>query len=72
MDPQNYDDVTAMAPTKKHLQKVKRMTDFCTEMTADYVPDPYYGGDAGFEKVLNILEDACSGVLEMLKRENRI
>jgi len=27
------------------------------------VPDPYYGGDAGFEKVLDLLEDACEGLL---------
>ena len=28
------------------------------------VPDPYYGGPAGFEKVLDLLEDACEGLLE--------
>ena len=32
----------------------------------DHVPDPYYGGSEGFENVLDILEDACSGLLEAL------
>ena len=32
-----------------------------------YVPDPYYGGDSGFENVLDILEDACAGLLDTLR-----
>ena len=41
------------------------MTDFCTRTTPnpDKVPDPYYGGEAGFELVLDLLEDACEGLL---------
>jgi protein-tyrosine phosphatase len=31
------------------------------------VPDPYYGGAAGFELVLDILEDACNGLIRLLK-----
>jgi len=31
------------------------------------VPDPYYGGSEGFEIVLDILEDACKGLLEKIK-----
>jgi protein-tyrosine phosphatase len=31
------------------------------------VPDPYYGGDAGFEHVLDLLEDACRGLLATLR-----
>jgi protein-tyrosine phosphatase len=39
------------------------MVDFCSVIEADEVPDPYYGGPSGFEHVLDILEDACSGLL---------
>ena len=42
---------------------IGRMTDYCRTKTADYVPDPYYGGAQGFENVLDILEDACNGLL---------
>ena len=43
------------------------MTEYCTKFThADHVPDPYYGGAEGFEYVLDVLEDACAGLLEMV------
>jgi protein-tyrosine phosphatase len=31
------------------------------------VPDPYYGGASGFENVLDILEDACQGLLDEIR-----
>ena len=34
------------------------------------VPDPYYGGENGFEKVLDLLEDACDGLLEDLSLQD--
>lgn len=72
MDPQNFEVVTKQAPSKKHLEKVFSMTSFCRTMQADFVPDPYYRGDEGFEKVMDILEDACGGVLEMLKKNRKL
>jgi len=33
------------------------------------VPDPYYGGAGGFELVLDILEDACEGLIRKLRNE---
>lgn len=35
------------------------------------VPDPYYGGPAGFETVLDLLEDACSGLLTSIQEQRR-
>ena len=35
------------------------------------VPDPYYGGPAGFERVLDLVEDACDGLLEHVKTAHR-
>ncbi|MEI6616512.1 MAG: low molecular weight phosphotyrosine protein phosphatase, partial [Cyanobium sp. ELA507] len=35
------------------------------------VPDPYYGGEDGFERVLDLLEDACAGLLEDLLQGRR-
>ena len=31
------------------------------------MPDPYYGGDQGFERVIDLLEDACEGLYEEVK-----
>jgi protein-tyrosine phosphatase len=47
--------------------KIVMMTDYCMEKVADHVPDPYYGGASGFENVLDILEDACEGLMMKLK-----
>ena len=51
-------------PGQRH--RLRRLTDFCTTVQAREVPDPYYGGAAGFEQVLDIVEDACRGLLATL------
>ncbi|MEI7676421.1 MAG: low molecular weight protein-tyrosine-phosphatase [Bacteroidales bacterium] len=71
MDDHNFQDLTYLAPTIEGQKKIRRMTDFCSTMKTDHVPDPYYEGAAGFELVLDILEDACNGILKGIK-EGRI
>jgi len=44
------------------------MTDFGEMGKYSEVPDPYYGGPEGFEKVLDILEESCAGLLEEIKK----
>jgi protein-tyrosine phosphatase len=46
--------------------KVKMMMDYSNSSNLEYVPDPYYGGSDGFEKVLDLLDDASQGLLESL------
>ena len=58
---------TDRAPSTAEWSKIHRMTEYCTKFThADHVPDPYYGGSEGFEYVLDILEDACAGLLQSI------
>ena len=65
MDARNMDDLRERAPSPVEWAKLRRMTDFCTRHPyADHVPDPYYGGAEGFEYVLDLLEDACDGLLQ--------
>ncbi len=52
-------------PNKKH--KIRRLTEFCKTLEASVVPDPYYKGAEGFEEVLDLVEDACDGLLEHVK-----
>lgn len=67
MDDRNIDDLKDCAPSVEAWKKIHRMTEYCTKFThADHVPDPYYGGAEGFEYVLDVLEDACAGLLEMV------
>lgn len=67
MDDRNIDDLRERAPSPEAYRKIHRMTDYCTlHPHADHVPDPYYGGAEGFEYVLDLLEDACAGLLARL------
>lgn len=72
MDNTNIDDLKDRAMTLEHERKICKMTDFCREMTNDYVPDPYYGGASGFELVLDLLDDACEGLLDHLVEEGKL
>lgn len=50
-----------------HQNKVRRFTEFCLQFQSPVVPDPYYGGANGFEEVLDLVEDACNGLLVHLQ-----
>lgn len=67
MDSHNHRAARALCPPEL-AHKLQRLTDFCTRHAAHDVPDPYYGGDAGFEAVLDLVEDACAGLLAVLTR----
>lgn len=63
MDDANLDALCDKSPTLEAKGKISKMTDYALSMNYDYVPDPYYGGVKGFELVLDILDDACNGLL---------
>ena len=69
MDDSNQDQLHQLAPTVEAETKILRMTDYSQTHVIDHVPDPYYGGEQGFENVIEILEDACEGLLNALERE---
>ncbi len=68
MDRDNYNDIMALDPEGRYKGKVKLICEYCTTHTDRDVPDPYYGGDAGFEYVLDLLNDACANLLIEVKR----
>ena len=67
MDDNNYRDIMRLAQTSDDERKVHRMTDFSQRFAHDHVPDPYYSGADGFELVLDLLEDACDGLMKRVK-----
>ena len=69
MDNSNYQNVLRLDPDLKHAHKVKKMVQFCKIHDVPEVPDPYPQGPDGFEHVLDILEDGCTQLLEMLEEE---
>lgn len=64
MDRSNYRDILALDKARQHTDKVKLMCSFCRHHNDDEVPDPYYGGEAGFDYVIELLTDACEGLLD--------
>lgn len=68
MDDSNISRLRDLAPSLEAENKIHRMTEFCVNSITDHVPDPYYGGAQGFENVIDILEDACEGLLAVLRK----
>lgn len=62
MDEANYTEAMALHPGQG--AQVVRLVDYCEICDVDEVPDPYYGGEAGFHTVIDILEDACVNLLK--------
>ncbi len=69
MDEQNRRDLRAFDRERQHDAKVRFLCEFCTQRTEKEVPDPYYGGEQGFENVLDLLEDGCAGLLRHVQNQ---
>lgn len=64
MDQDNYRDILFLDPQKKYQDKVKLICEFASNHREREVPDPYYGGSEGFNRVIDLLLDACEGLLQ--------
>ena len=69
MDESNLSDVLSLAKTEMHRKKVKMILNDDMEGYTMEVPDPYYGGDRGFEKVFSLLDEACEHIAKSLSHE---
>lgn len=67
MDEDNLMILRDQAPEGRG-SKVRLFLEFAQSAQASEVPDPYYGGPAGFERVLDLVEDASRGLLETLRK----
>lgn len=68
MDKANYQDLMARCP-KNYQHKINLFLNYATNHPDyDEVPDPYYGGDQGFETVLDLIEDASDGLINTLSK----
>ena len=68
MDDSNIARLHNLAPSLEAEEKIHRMTEYCTHIVADHVPDPYYEGAEGFELVLDMLEEGCRNLLADLEQ----
>lgn len=69
MDQQNLSDLKAMCPPS-YRGRLCLFLDFLPDGDIREVPDPYYGGDAGFAQVLDLVEAASRALLEDIRLAN--
>jgi protein-tyrosine phosphatase len=69
MDNENYFTLIELDPEGKFTNKIYKMAEFSSKYDVEEVPDPYFGGPSGFETVLDILEDACTGLFNKIKED---
>jgi len=66
MDNSNYSDVTKLATSEEEKQKAQLILDEIFPGEKVDVPDPYYGGDRGFDDVYDMLDQACDKIAQRL------
>jgi protein-tyrosine phosphatase len=71
MDKDNLSYLNKMCPAE-HRSKLKLLLSFGSGSDDLEVPDPYYGGKRGFDLVLELVEDACDGLLAQLRSRHNL
>lgn len=71
MDEDNYANLLHIAPMQ-YESRVRLLMAFAPERPEDEVPDPYFGGEGGFDRVLDMIEDAAIGLLADIRRQHNI
>lgn len=68
MDQSNYDNIVALSRGNKDKSKVKMILQELDPDQKLNVPDPYYGGELGFENVYQMLNDACNVIISKINK----
>lgn len=71
MDRENLDNLLGIAPPRLRT-RARLLLEFAPECGFIEVPDPYWGGASGFERVLDLVEAAATGLLEDIRRRHGI
>ena len=66
MDRSNYQHLIRLARNEHDLNKISFLGDALDKMTKAEIPDPYYGSEADFEKVYQLIDAACEKVADKL------
>ena len=71
MDRENFKDLIDICPPG-HETRIRLFMEFAPNRPEDEVPDPYFGGVSGFDRVLDMIEDAARGLLEEIRRTRQL
>ena len=67
MDASNYQDIISLARNEIEKQKVQLILNELYPKSNMSVPDPYFGGNEGFENVFQLLDKACDKIIDSLR-----
>jgi len=67
MDTNNYAHLISLAETKEERDKVRMILNEINPLACESVPDPYYGGNNGFQKVYDMLDKACGKIVQNIE-----
>jgi len=70
MDRENYANLLVICPQGLE-HKIRLLMEYAPHRPEREIPDPYFGGDSGFDRVLDMLEEAVAGLLEDIRRHDR-
>jgi len=71
MDQSNYVDIKSLQDTDSKAN-ISLFLNYAQNHSEKEVPDPYYGGVNGFERVLDMVEDAAQGLLDHIRHQHNI
>ena len=69
MDNENFENLNAICPAGLE-SKIQLFLEFAPNRPEREVPDPYFGGAGGFDRVLDMIEEAAQGLLEDIRRRH--
>jgi len=73
MDRDNFEHLLALCQEQPELRdRIHLFLDFAPDLSVREVPDPYYGGPSGFERVMDLVEEAAQGLLIQIRKRYRI
>ncbi len=72
MDRDNFEHLLALSQDQELRRRIQLFLDFAPDLPEREVPDPYYGGSGGFERVMDLVEEAAQGLLIQIRERYRI
>lgn len=67
MDTNNYAHLISLADNKEERNKIRMILNEINPNACESVPDPYYGGENGFQNIYNMLEKACNKIVQNIE-----
>ncbi len=72
MDRDNYQELLSLSSLSEHREKINLFMQYASGLTEQEVPDPYYGGLDGFDRVMDMVEEAAQGLIQQLRKRYRL